>query len=415
MDSDIHVTDKAPDLARTGEVLAMNEGSSLGTAFAYPQAYLSRLVVTDFRSYARAELALDGRSVVFVGDNGAGKTNLLEAISLLSPGRGMRGVPFFEVARDVGQGGWAVAATLETPDGQTRIGTGLEPGDNSPSNKSRSRTRAVRIDGEPASSAGVLGQYMRIVWLTPAMDRLFVEGASERRRFFDRLVMGFDPAHGTRVNAYERSLRERNRLLADNVVDKSWLSALEDQMATHGVAVAAARNETLARMSGAIAASSDTHFPRAGLVLEGELETALQSAAAVDVEENFRATLAAMRGRDAAAGRALTGPHRIDLLVRHLAKDREARACSTGEQKALLIGIMLANARLLASRGEPPLLLLDEIAAHLDEDRRCALFDEILGLNLQAFMTGTELSLFEALGSRAQTFRIAEGAVQQTG
>ena len=397
-------------MARTGEVLAMNEGAPLGVAFVRPQAHLSRLVVTDFRSYARAELALDGRSVVFVGDNGAGKTNLLEAISLLSPGRGMRGVPFSEVARDVGQGGWAVAATLETPDGQTRIGTGLEAGDNS-----KARTRAVRIDGEPASSAGVLGQYIRVVWLTPAMDRLFVEGASERRRFFDRLVMGFDPAHGTRVNAYERAMRERNRLLAEEAADKSWLSALEDQMATHGVAVAAARNEALARMRGAIEVSNDTHFPRADLALEGELESALHGAAAVDVEEDFRATLAAMRGRDAAAGRALNGPHRVDLLVRHLTKDREARACSTGEQKALLIGIMLANARLLGSRGEPPLLLLDEIAAHLDEDRRRALFDEILGLNLQAFMTGTEPALFEAFEGRAQTFRIADGAVQQTG
>jgi DNA replication and repair protein RecF len=273
----------------------------------------------------------------------------------------------------------------------------------------------VRIDGEPASSAGVLAQHCRVVWLTPAMDRLFVEGASERRRFFDRLVMGFDPAHGTRVNAYDRALRERNRLLADEVGDASWLGALEDQMATHGVAVSAARNETLARLRGAIEAASDTHFPRAEIALEGELETALLGAAAVDVEEQFRKRLAAMRGRDAAAGRTLDGPHRVDFLVRHAAKDREARACSTGEQKALLIGLMLANARLLAALGNPPLLLLDEIAAHLDEARRHALFDEILGLNLQAFMTGTETDLFEGLGARAQTFRIAQGAVLPTG
>lgn len=400
---------KAQNLARTGEVLAMGEDVPSGAAFVRPACYLSRLVVTDFRSYARAELSLDGRPVVFVGDNGAGKTNLLEAVSLLSPGRGMRGVPFAEVARDVGQGGWAVAATVETPDGQTRIGTGLEPGDNT-----KMRTRAVRVDGEPASSAGALAQHVRVVWLTPAMDRLFVEGASERRRFFDRLVMGFDPAHGTRVNAYDRALRERNRLLADETRDASWLGALEDQMATHGVAVAAARNETLGRMRSAIDAGSDTHFPRADIAIEGELETALLRAAAVDVEEDFRGRLAVMRGRDAAAGRTLEGPHRIDLLVRHVAKDREARACSTGEQKALLIGIILANARLLAARSAAPLLLLDEIAAHLDEDRRRALFDDILGLNLQAFMTGTEPSLFKGLGTRAQTFRIAQGAVLQT-
>jgi DNA replication and repair protein RecF len=402
-------------------MLAMGEGaaSPMGDAVLQHSAAsahagrlsLSRLVVTDFRSYARAELAFDGRPVVFVGDNGAGKTNLLEAISLLSPGRGLRGVPFAEVARDTGAGGWAVAATLETPSGPTRIGTGLEAGQD----HSKTRARAVRIEGEPASSAGVLAQHCRVVWLTPAMDRLFVEGASDRRRFFDRLVMGFDPSHGTRVNAYDRSLRERNRLLADDAPDASWLAALEGQMAGHGVAVAAARNETLARLRGAIEAASDTHFPRAGIALDGELETALHDAAAVDVEEKFRARLAATRGRDAAAGRALEGPHRTDLIVHHMGKDRDAKACSTGEQKALLIGLMLANARLLASYGLPPLLLLDEIAAHLDEVRRHALFDDILGLNLQAFMTGTEPALFDGLGARAQTFHIAQGAVTQTG
>lgn len=375
-----------------------------------PDVSLSRLVVTNFRSYARAELSLDGRPVVFVGDNGAGKTNLLEAVSLLSPGRGMRGVPFAEVARDTGDGGWGVAATLETQDGETRIGTGLPAGDNA-----KARSRLVKIDGEQASSAGVLASLCRIVWLTPAMDRLFVEGASERRRFFDRLVMGFDPAHGTRVNAYDKAMRERNRLLADDVRDVSWLAALEDQMATHGVAVAAARMEALGRMRSAIEAGHDAHFPRADLGLEGELEAALGAgAAAVDVEEDFKNRLAATRARDAGAGRTLSGPHRSDLTVRHIAKDREARACSTGEQKALLIGIMLANARLLAARGTPPLVLLDEIAAHLDEERRHALFDEILGLKLQAFMTGTEPSLFDGLGGRAQTFRIADGAVRST-
>tara|TARA_R110000824_G_scaffold118960_14_gene272067 strand:+ start:184928 stop:186118 length:1191 start_codon:yes stop_codon:yes gene_type:complete len=381
-----------------------------GMAVSRPALNLLRLVVTDFRSYERAELLLDGRPVVLVGDNGAGKTNLLEAISLLSPGRGMRGVPFAEIARDKGTGGWAVAATLENEYGATRIGTGLEAGDNS-----KARTRAVRIDGEQASSAGVLAQYARVVWLTPAMDRLFVEGASERRKFFDRLVMGFDPAHGTRVNAYERAMRERNRLLADENPDASWLDALEDQMAMHGVAVAAARNETLARMRGAIETESDTHFPRADIAIDGELEVALHQIAAVDVEEGFRKKLGNTRGRDAGAGRTLEGPHRIDLLVRHVSKDREARACSTGEQKALLIGLMLANARLLAGAGRPPLLLLDEIAAHLDEERRHALFDEILGLRLQAFMTGTEPALFDGMGARAQTFHIAQGAVQQAG
>lgn len=393
-------------------MLAMNDGHAnpaiAGTAL--PRARLSRLVVTDFRSYARAELALDGRPIAFVGENGAGKTNLLEAVSLLSPGRGLRGAAYSEIARDDGQGGWAVAATLETETGPVRIGTGLEPD----AQKTNTRARLVRIDGQTASSSGVLAQHLRIVWLTPAMDRLFLEGASERRRFFDRLVMGFDPSHGTRVNAYERSLRERNRLLADDVGDTSWLGGIEEQMAEHGVAIAAARIETLARLRGALDAASDTHFPRADIALDGELEAELANAAAVDVEENFRKRLAQMRGRDTAAGRTLDGPHRTDLAVRHVVKNREARLCSTGEQKALLIGIVLANARLLAARGAPPLLLLDEIAAHLDEERRRALFEEILGLNLQAFMTGTDPVLFAGFGSRAQTFRIARGAVLQT-
>ncbi len=393
-------------------MLAMNDGHAnpaiAGTAL--PRARLSRLVVTDFRSYARAELALDGRPIAFVGENGAGKTNLLEAVSLLSPGRGLRGAAYSEIARDDGQGGWAVAATLETETGPVRIGTGLEPD----ALKTNTRARLVRIDGQTASSSGALAQHLRIVWLTPAMDRLFLEGASERRRFFDRLVMGFDPSHGTRVNAYERSLRERNRLLADEVGDTSWLGGLEEQMAEHGVAIAAARIETLARLRGALDAASDTHFPRADIALDGELEAELANAAAVDVEENFRKRLVQMRGRDTAAGRTLDGPHRTDLAVRHVVKNREARLCSTGEQKALLIGIVLANARLLAARGAPPLLLLDEIAAHLDEERRRALFEEILGLNLQAFMTGTDPLLFAGFGSRAQTFRIARGAVLQT-
>lgn len=373
---------------------------------ALPCARLSRLVVTDFRSYARAELALDGRPVVLTGDNGAGKTNLLEAVSLLSPGRGLRGVPYAEIARDSGAGGWAVAATLETQDGAVRVGTGIEPG------VETARSRQVRVGGEQAGPSA-LAELVSVVWLTPAMDRLFVEGASERRRFLDRLVMGFDPAHGTRAGAYDRALRERNKLLADNVFDDAWLSGLEGQMAEHGVALAAARVEMLARLRGALEAAQEGPFPRARVAIEGSLEAAILSEAAVDVEDAFRDRLKEMRGRDAAAGRALDGPHRSDLLVRHAAKDREARLCSTGEQKALLIGMVLANARLLAARGRPPLLLLDEIAAHLDEERRAALFDEIVGLNLQAFMTGTDPSLFQSLGERAQSLAVAKGEIKQ--
>ena len=403
-------------MPRTGELLAVDRpfetpeecGAVMTAPAAAPRVSLSRLVVTDFRSYARAELHLDGRPVVLTGENGAGKTNLLEAVSLLSPGRGIRGVPYAEIARDVGAGGWAVAATLEAEDGAVRVGTGIEPG------AETSRSRQVRVDGEQAGPSA-LAELVSMVWLTPAMDRLFVEGASERRRFLDRLVMGFDPAHGTRAGAYERALRERNRLLADEVFDDAWLSGLEGQMAEHGVAIAAASVETLARLRGALDAAQEGPFPRALVSIDGALEAEVGSQAAVDVEDAFRARLKEMRGRDAGAGRALDGPHRSDLLVRHAAKDREARLCSTGEQKALLIGMVLANARLLAARGRPPLLLLDEIAAHLDEERRAALFDEIVGLNLQAFMTGTDPSLFQSLGGRAQSLAVAGGEITQVG
>lgn len=370
-----------------------------------PRVRLSRLVLTDFRSYARTELHLDGRPVVLTGENGAGKTNLLEAVSLLSPGRGLRGAAYAELARDSGAGGWAVAATLETESGPVRVGTGLEPGMDH-----GSRSRAVRVGGEQAGPSA-LAELVALVWLTPAMDRLFVEGAGERRRFLDRLVMGFDPAHGARANAYERALRERNRLLADQVFDDAWLSGLEEQMAEHGVALAAARLEMLARLRGALAAAGDGAFPRANVAIEGALEAALETEPAVDVEDRFIRLLKEMRARDAGAGRALDGPHRSDLLVRHMGKDREARQCSTGEQKALLLGIVLANARLMAAMGRPPLLLLDEVAAHLDSERRAALFDEIIGLDLQAFMTGTDPSLFASLGSRAQNLHVDRGAV----
>lgn len=370
-----------------------------------PRVRLSRLVLTDFRSYARTELHLDGRPVVLTGENGAGKTNLLEAVSLLSPGRGLRGAAYAELARDSGAGGWAVAATLETESGPVRVGTGLEPGMDH-----ASRSRAVRVGGEQAGPSA-LAELVALVWLTPAMDRLFVEGAGERRRFLDRLVMGFDPAHGARANAYERALRERNRLLADQVFDDAWLSGLEEQMAEHGVALAAARLEMLARLRGALAAAGDGAFPRANVAIEGALEAALETEPAVDVEDRFIRLLKEMRARDAGAGRTLDGPHRSDLLVRHMGKDREARQCSTGEQKALLLGIVLANARLMAAMGRPPLLLLDEVAAHLDSERRAALFDEIIGLDLQAFMTGTDPSLFASLGSRAQNLHVDRGAV----
>lgn len=372
---------------------------------------VTRLTVTDFRSYSRCVLELDTRPVVLTGDNGAGKTNLLEAISLLSPGRGLRGAPHAEIARQGGPGGWAVAAVLHTAEGPRTVGTGIEPA------VEAGRARAVKIDGSPASGPAALGELFHAIWLTPAMDRLFADGAGARRRFLDRLVMGFDRAHAARAAAYERALRERNRLLADDVRDEAWLSALEGQMAEHGVALAAARVEAVARLKGAIDAAGEGAFPRADLALEGTLEAGLgEVTAALDLEDRFQAELAAARPRDRAAGRTLDGPHRTDLLVRHRAKDADARACSTGEQKALLIGLVLANARLLAaSDGAAPVLLLDEVAAHLDARRRTALFDQICALGLQAWTTGTDAALFEGLGDRAQYFRVADSVVTRTG
>ncbi|PCJ68912.1 MAG: DNA replication/repair protein RecF [Rhodobiaceae bacterium] len=380
--------------------------------------HLSRLVVTHFRSYERAALVLDGRPVVLTGPNGAGKTNLLEAISLLSPGRGLRGVPFSDLGyraqgEQTSRLGWGVAATLMRHQGEVWDESVIGTGQNAPTDPELDeppRVRTVRIDGETQSSAGVLTDYVRVLWLTPAQDRLFLDGAGGRRRFLDRLVMGFDPTHGTRVNAFEKVLRERNRLLSEDVRDVMWYAAVEEQIAEYGVAMAAARVETIARLKGAIDAAAESAFPKSLLALSGDLEAALgEGEAATDVEDRYRARLEENRARDRGAGRTLDGPHRSDLLVRHAPKDMEAKACSTGEQKALLLGLILANTRLLTlSIGAPPLLLLDEVAAHLDAERRAALFDELCDMGVQAWMTGTDASLFQALGSRAQAFDVRD-------
>ena len=377
---------------------------------------VQRLVVTRFRNYVRAGLALDHRHVVLTGENGAGKTNLLEAVSFLAPGRGLRGARLSEVSRqgpaagaapaDAASAPWGVAATVTGPAGTVDIGTGLAAtpdGDK----------RIVTIDGVRKSGSGVLGDYVRVLWLTPQMDRLFAEGAGGRRRFLDRMVLGFDPGHPARVAAYEKAMRERTRLLAEDRRDRAWLAGLEGQMAEHGLAIAAARAHAVRQLAAAIAAAPESAFPQAAIALDAGFETApgedILTIASVDAEDAFRARLEAARGRDAAAGRALEGPHRADLAARHLGKDMDAAACSTGEQKALLIGLVLANARALAAgQGAPPLLLLDEVAAHLDARRRAALFDELDRLGAQAWMTGTDTSLFEALGERAQHIDVAD-------
>jgi len=372
-----------------------------------PRTALRRLTLTDFRSYDRAALALDGRPVFLFGPNGAGKTNLLEAISFLIPGRGLRNAAIAEVGRrepaDAQGLAWAVAAELEGADGPLRLGTGLE--------SAASPRRTVRIEGEPAQP-GRLAELMRLVWLTPREDRLFLEAASERRRFFDRLVFAGEPGHAVQVAAYERAMRERMRLLAESPADPVWLSALEARLAKAGAAMAIARARTLEALTTEIAARGDRPFPQASLALSGEWEgMAAQGASAEEIEARLIQALTAARARDAAAGRALTGPHRGDLLVGYVQKGRAAGESSTGEQKALILNLILAQAsRLSRAKSQPnPILLLDEVAAHLDSSRRAALFDEIEALGLQAFLTGTDAALFAALRGRAQGFSVDAG------
>ncbi len=380
-----------------------------------PAVVVRWLNVTDFRCYTQARLNLDGRPVVLTGENGAGKTNLLEALSFLAPGRGLRWARLSEVTR-IGAPAhvWAVAASLDAPhisDTPMRVSTGMLPALGGGPVTER---RTVRIDGASQSSSTILAQFLAVSWLTPDMDRLFAEGASGRRQFFDRLTLGFDTSHGTRLNAYERARQERSRLLRNEMsghrADPAWLDALEAAMAEHGVAVAASRCEALRRISEALEAHSGP-FPHALLALDGLLEDMLADSPAVDVEDRFRAILSAARRRDKEAGRALEGPHRSDLLVWHGETRMPAGDCSTGQQKALLISIVLANARLLAQTGATPLLLLDEVVAHLDAPRRAALYDAISDLGAQAWMTGTDKSLFEAMGARAQYFTVTDGAV----
>jgi len=365
---------------------------------------VTRLHLTNFRSYATAGLSVSGVSVVLAGPNGAGKTNILDAISLLAPGRGLRGAKLGEhvrkgpAATSVVEGGealWAVAATVNRGGTPYDIGTGLTVGPNG------GEKRHVRLNGVEAKGSADLGDVVQMLWLTPAMDRLFTEAASGRRRFLDRLVLGFASQHARLATRYETAMRERARLLKYGPRDPAWLEGLENEMAEAGVAIAQARAATVERLNLALSArGSAGAFPAAALTLTGET---------FDSAEGLRSALAASRLSDAQAGRTLVGPHVTDLAARHTAKRADARECSTGEQKALLISIILAEARELARArgGMAPLLLLDEIAAHLDGVRRAALFEEIADLGAQAWMTGTDLSLFSA--ARAQIFAVEDG------
>jgi DNA replication and repair protein RecF len=369
---------------------------------------VTRLALTDFRNYHEAKLTLGTESVVLTGPNGAGKTNLLEALSFLAPGRGLRGAKSTEIDRrpDLGDSGWAVAAVVATRNGAVRVGTGRDP--------TASERRVVRIDGEPVRGQAALGERLGVVWLTPSMDRLFLDGPSGRRRFLDRLVLGLDPAHASRVSAYEQALRERSHLLRDGPADPAWLAALEEVMAEQGVAVAAGRRDIVQRLD-RVCAEARGPFPRARLTLVGGVESWLEDVPALAAEARFAAALAANRQSDGQAGGAAIGPHRSDLAVSFAEKGIAAEFASTGEQKALLIAILLAHAALQqATRGEPPLLLLDEIAAHLDASRRAALFEALVRLDSQAWLTGTDAALFAPLRCDAQFLTVHDGTLSPT-
>lgn len=367
-----------------------------------PVRHISRLRLSSFRNYQSAALDLDGRHVVLTGPNGAGKTNLLEAISLLSPGRGLRRAAFEDLANQQSDAPWAVAATIDTPDGPADIGTGAaETG------------RRVRINGANARAIEEMSAWLRLLWLTPAMDGLFTGPATDRRRFLDRLVTTLVPTHSAAASDYEKATRQRNRLLEDNG-DPLWLDAVESEMAAHAAAVHFARLDTVGHLQALIAEGVDeANFPAATLSLTPLFDDRHEPVSSSALEAELKAGWARSRALDRAAGRTVSGPHRVDLDVLHTQKRMPAALGSTGEQKALLIGLILAHARLVRRMaGMPPFLLLDEVAAHLDPGRRAALYAALEALETQCFMTGTDLQLFEALGDRAQRISVRDGRLE---
>ena len=369
---------------------------------------IHRLTLTHFRNYRVAGLEARGDLIVLVGPNGAGKTNCLEAISFLAPGRGLRRATLEDVADNQGDGSWAVSAEVEGALGLATLGTGIDtPRDDT------ATSRRCRIDREPVASAAAFGDHLRMVWLTPAMDGLFMGAASERRRFFDRLVLAIDSQHASRVSALERSLRSRNRLLEVRNYDDHWCDAIERETAELAVAVAATRGQTAVKLAAMLRARGQASaFPSAEIALDGWMETALLGEPATAVEDRYRAQLRHNRVRDAAAGRTLDGPHLTDLQVIYAPKQMPARDASTGEQKALLIGLILAHATLVAEMtGIVPLLLLDEIVAHLDPGRRAALFDELTRLGAQVWLTGADPVAFGDIGPSGEIFNVEAGRI----
>jgi len=371
-----------------------------------------RLTLSNFRNYRAVILEAGSRPIVLCGPNGAGKTNLIEAISFLAPGRGLRRATLEEVACNEGDGSWAVSAEVEGALGLATLGTGIER----TAEDGATAQRKYRIDREPVGTAAAFSDHVRIIWMVPAMDSLFTGAPAERRRFLDRLATATDSEHSSRVNAFERALRSRNRLLEDPRPDTHWLDAVEHETAELAVAVASLRAETIGRLRAALSARAQSAFPPADIALDGWMESLLPGEPAVIVEERYREKLRENRGRDAAAGRTLDGPHLTDLAVVYARKGIAAADASTGEQKALLIGLVLAHARLIADMtGSPPILLLDELVAHLDPSRRVALYGELAQLGAQVWMTGADPALFTEIKSQAMLVEVQSGHLEVRG
>jgi DNA replication and repair protein RecF len=370
---------------------------------------IRRVTLTNFRSYRAAALASGDKPIVLFGPNGAGKTNLLEAISFLAPGRGLRRATLDEVAFREGDGSWAVAAEVEGALGLATLGTGIERR----VDEGETLSRACRIDREPVGSAVAFADHLRVIWMVPAMDTLFAGAPSERRRFLDRLALAVDAEHARRVNALDRALRSRNRLLEDRQPDTQWLDAVEHETAELAVAVASLRAETVSRLAAVLASRRGSAFPPAEIALDGWMEKLIQAHPALEIEERYRTVLRENRARDATAGRTLDGPHLTDLAVVYAEKGIAAADASTGEQKALLIGLILAHARLIAAMtGFPPVLLLDEVVAHLDPSRRRALHQELAQVGAQVWMTGADPALFAEVADDATMVEVSSGRLE---